>query len=137
MAETDVLALHTALITRLGLATLLAGDKAFNEDEVPRGAPMPYAVLGAVSSGRDGANRYGQPGHLTNVMIRWWATNRVRAMLCFQQGCTLLDGYRLTLDGHVWERGRLVWITNFSEPDPEIGGYVVASQYRCRTSVVA
>jgi hypothetical protein len=51
----------------------------------------------------------------------------------YEQGKTALHRVALTVAGHTLVRGTLSRLTDFAEPDPEIGGHVVVGVYRTET----
>lgn len=135
MAETAVPSLYSALVLRLESSPFLVGDKVYEVGKVPAGSRRPYVTLANFGEGTLGASRFMQRGHNNTTKLNCWGDTQLLAMKCFAEAKRLLDGYRLTLQGHTAQRAYLDYLTDFAEPEEEIGGHVVVASLRLGTRV--
>lgn len=122
---------------QVAVATLLQsipGLGVHQEGEVLRTDPLPYAVLGAATEPGDSRRYFSQPGLDQTLRINFWADTKLNALAAFASGKVKLDGVVLTLTGYGKSvRSTLSLVTDFAEPDPEIGGHVVVGSLVTRT----
>jgi hypothetical protein len=120
--------LRVAIETALNATA--AGERVF-DSEAQRDTPLPYIVFGTASEDEGGF--YAKPGSNGSIQIKFWAEDSWAAQELYEQGKTALHRVALTVAGHTLVRGTLSRLTDFAEPDPEIGGHVVVGVYRTET----
>lgn len=125
--------LRTAIATALEAAT---GKRAYHETETSRDTELPYYAIGVATEGK--GSFYQQAGHAGTVQVKCWAEDSWAAQEMYDSLETTLDGVPLVIDGHrLLEPCVVTRFTEFSEPDPEVGGYCVIALIRTRTLVGA
>jgi hypothetical protein len=131
MTVTAVWPIQVAVATQLAT---ISGLGVHQEGEVSRSDALPYAVLGSATEPGDSRRYSGQPGLDQTLRINFWADTKLNAYAAYASGKVKLDGVILTLTGYGKSvRATLSFVTDFAEPDPEIGGHVVVSELRTRT----
>jgi hypothetical protein len=127
--------LRVSIFTALETITMLAGDKVYHEGDVPRTAALPYIIIGTATETKAGANRIGQPGQEQTHQIKCWGSTSWEAQQVYEQAVLKLDGVILVVLNHRNVFCQMEYLTDFPEPNPEIGGHVVVGRLRSRTIV--
>ena len=125
--------LRVAVVTALEATSV--GQSVFHEGDVSRDTPLPYLVLGAATEGR--GTFYQRAGHDGTVQIKCWAEDSWAAQVLYEEVETALDGVTLTVAGHQLIQAEVSRLTDFAEPNPEVGGHVVIALLRTRSLVGA
>lgn len=140
MIPSPTVALRYALFAVLEAgATILAGDKVYMEgSDQLRGADLPYVILGTGTETRDGVSRYNAiHRHENTAQVRCWGHDKDEAERVYVEVKGKLDEMPLVITGHGTAYGRVSKVTDFAEPNPEVGGHVVVALYRVISQVAA
>lgn len=145
MIPSPTVALRNALVAALEAgATILVGDKVYMEGTVPRllasgvAVKLPYVVVGTGSETRDGVSHYNAVfRHENTAQLKCWGKDKNQAELVYAEVKGKLDQTALAISGHGTGYGLISKVTDFAEPNPEVGGHVVVALYRITSQVAA
>lgn len=129
MTASAVNPLRVSVVTALEATS--AGTKVYHEGDVPRDVSLPYIVLGTATE--DEGEFIQQPGQDGTIQVKCWAEDSWAAQELYAEAKTVLHEVMLAVSGHRLIRGRLSRLTDFAEPNPEVGGHVVIGLYRSQT----
>lgn len=136
MSASPSVPLRNAIDTVVQTSSFFAGNKLYLEgSDALRGAALPYVIYGTCTETFEGADSYnGQRSHDSTVQLKAWGADKHQAEQGYAELKAKLDEAALSVTGHIVTRpGRLSKVTDFPEPNPEVGGHVVVTQYRIRT----
>ena len=131
--------LRDALVAKIETgATILSGDKVYLVGSVPRTAALPYVVIGTGTETRDGVSLYNAVHrHQNTTQLTSWGRDKAQAEAVYAEIKAKLDEIPLVVAGHGTAYGRVSKVSDFAEPNPEVGGHAVVALFRVISQVAA